>query len=92
MPLWLEVGEHRRACAHLLEIVDGARHAHCSRDRDQVQHGVRAAEHRHDHHRILERLARHDVTRFQIEREQPPHGRSSVEAFLQLARILGRHR
>ena len=47
--------------------------------RDQVQHGVgRAAEGHHDHHRVLEGRAGHDVARLEVVLEQPPDRRAGA--------------
>ena len=67
----LEVGEERHAVADRLEVVDRQRHADRAGHGDQVQHGVRRAAERHDdHHRVLERRARHDVARLDVVLEQ----------------------
>jgi len=59
-----QVGDDRRALGDALEVLEGERHADRARHRNQVQHGVgRAAEDGDQHHRILERRARHDVAR-----------------------------
>ena len=54
-----------------------------ARHRDQVQHRVgRAAEHRDQHHRVLERGARHDVARLEVHLEHAADRDRRVAALL----------
>ncbi len=71
LPLGLRSARYGTRSLTLLEVVDRQLDADRAGHGDQMQHGVgRAAERHHQHHRVLERLAGHDVARLEVEFQQ----------------------
>ena len=83
----LEVGQHRRAVGHFLEVVNGQRHIGGARHGDQVHHGVGGAAQCDDHRDgVLKRLARQDVRRLDVLLQQIEQRRADAVAFGDLLR------
>ena len=86
-----EICQQRHTIANVLEVVDGQSDVHRSSHGNQVQHGIRGpAEGSDEHHRVLERLARHDAARFQIEFQKISDRRTSAQAFVKLQWVFSR--
>ena len=88
-----EVGEVGHAVARALEVVDRERHVDGAGHRDEMQHGVRrTADGHHDRHRVLKRLARHDVARLDVLFHADANRGAGAAAFVELAGIGRRER
>ena len=82
----LKVGNERHAIADVLEIVDAERDLGRARHGEQMEHGIGGAPQCHDHHhRILKRLARHDVAWLDISLQQVADRRTCLHALFEFA-------
>ena len=89
---WLEVADHRHPLADDLEIVDVEGHAGGAGHRQQVQHGIGGAPHRHDHaDGVLERLAGHQVAGADALGDRLDQHLGATGGAVGLLRILRRH-
>ena len=89
---WLEVADHRHPLADGLEIVDVERHACGAGHRQQVQHGIGGAPHRHDHaDGVLKRFAGHQVAGADALGDRLDQHLGATGGAVGLLRIFGRH-
>mmetsp|Transcript_19599 Transcript_19599/g.54488 ORF Transcript_19599/g.54488 Transcript_19599/m.54488 type:complete len:309 (-) Transcript_19599:790-1716(-) len=87
----LEVRDEGYAVRHLLEVVDGERHAAGLGHGKQVQDGIGGTARGHDHHhRVLKGGARHDVPRLDVLLHEVEKCSACHAAFIALQWVLRR--
>jgi hypothetical protein len=88
----LEVGEQWHAAADAIEVVDLERHARFTRDREQVQHGVRRSAGRGDgRDAVLDGLAGEDLPRTEVTPQQVDRQGPGGPGDRGFVRTAGRH-
>lgn len=86
----LQVGQKGDAGADALEVIDGQLDVHGAGDGNQVEDGVGGASQDHgENHGVLESLAGHNITWFDVILEQITDRHSGIQALLKFLGVLG---